>query len=106
MDCRGRWSVDFSAPNWTLNGDGSPDGMEVAKGTSPSNAGESVSRPNIIFFFVDDLGYGDVGCFWQDQKGGTQKFDTPGIDQMAAESAKLTHHYISAPVCAPSRASL
>ena len=80
--------------------------MEVAKGTSPSNAGESVSRPNIIFFFVDDLGSGDVGCFWQDQKGGTQKFDTPGIDQMAAESAKLTHHYISAPVCAPSRASL
>lgn len=88
------------------DGDGSPDGMEVAKGTSPSNAGESVSRPNIIFFFVDDLGYGDVGCFWQDQKSGSQKFDTPGIDQMAAEGAKLTHHYISAPVCAPSRASL
>ncbi|YCM42264.1 sulfatase-like hydrolase/transferase [Verrucomicrobiaceae bacterium 227] len=88
------------------DGDGSPDGLEAGKGTDPSNAGESVSRPNIIFFFVDDLGYGDVGCFWQDQKSGTQKFDTPGIDQMAAEGAKLTHHYISAPVCAPSRASL
>ena len=63
-------------------------------------------RPNIIFFFVDDLGYGDIGCFWQDAKTGTQKFDTPHIDTMAAEGAKLTHHYISASVCAPSRASL
>ena len=63
----------------------------------------SGSRPNIIFFFVDDLGYGDIGCFWQDQKTGTQKFDTPGIDTMAAEGAKMTHHYISASVCAPSR---
>ncbi|MDA7882003.1 sulfatase-like hydrolase/transferase [Akkermansiaceae bacterium] len=86
--------------------DGSPDGLEIEKGTDPQNAAASVSRPNIIFFFVDDLGYGDVGCFWQDQKTGTQKFDTPGIDRMAAEGAKMTHHYISAPVCAPSRASL
>ena len=88
------------------DGDGSPDGLEIEKGTDPNSAAASVSRPNIIFFFVDDLGYGDVGCFWQDQKSGTQKFDTPGIDTMAAEGAKLTHHYISAPVCAPSRASL
>ena len=64
------------------------------------------SRPNIIFFFVDDLGYGDLGCFWQDARASTKKFDTPGLDTMAAQGAKLTHHYISAPVCAPSRASL
>lgn len=63
-------------------------------------------RPNIIFFFVDDLGYGDLGCFWQDQRSGSKKFDTPGIDAMAAAGAKLTHHYVSASVCAPSRASL
>ncbi|MGY8767502.1 MAG: sulfatase-like hydrolase/transferase [Pirellulales bacterium] len=69
-----------------------------------SNA-NAAKQPNIIFILVDDLGYGDIGCFWQDQKTGTQKFDTPGIDQMAAEGMKLTHHYISAPVCAPSRGS-
>ena len=63
-------------------------------------------RPNIIFFFVDDLGYGDLGCFWQDQRASTKKFDTPALDAMAAQGAKLTHHYISAPVCAPSRGSL
>ncbi len=64
------------------------------------------SRPNVIFFFVDDLGYGDLGCFWQDQRSATKKFDTPALDRMAAEGAMLTHHYISASVCAPSRGSL
>lgn len=63
-------------------------------------------RPNIIFFFVDDLGYGDIGCFWQDQRANPKKFDTPTLDTMAAQGAKLTHHYIPAPVCAPSRGSL
>ena len=63
-------------------------------------------RPNIIFFFVDDLGYGDIGCFWQDQRTNPKKFDTPALDTMAAQGAKLTHHYIPAPVCAPSRGSL
>jgi arylsulfatase A-like enzyme len=63
-------------------------------------------QPNIIFFFVDDLGYGDIGCFWQDQRSNPKKFDTPALDAMAAQGAKLTHHYIAAPVCAPSRGSL
>lgn len=86
--------------------DGTPDAMEIAEGLDPNNPAESLDRPNIVFFFVDDLGYGDLGCFWQDQKTGTEKFDTPNIDSMAAAGAKLTHHYVSAPVCAPARASL
>lgn len=86
--------------------DGTPDAMEIAEGLDPNNSAESLDRPNIVFFFVDDLGYGDLGCFWQDQKTGTQKFDTPHIDSMAAAGAKLTHHYVAAPVCAPARASL
>ena len=64
------------------------------------------TKPNIIFFLVDDLGYGDLGCFWQDQRVSSKKFDTPALDRMAAGGAKLTHHYVSASVCAPSRASL
>lgn len=88
------------------DGDGTPDGLEVEKGLNPLDNSDGLDRPNIIFFFVDDLGYGDLGCFWQDSLTGGQKFDTPGIDTMAAEGAKMTHHYISAPVCAPSRASL
>ncbi|MDQ8206389.1 sulfatase-like hydrolase/transferase [Coraliomargarita sp. SDUM461003] len=66
---------------------------------------QASKRPNIIFFLADDLGYGDLGAFWQDQRSGIKKFDRPGLDRMAAEGAKLTHHYIAAPVCAPSPAS-
>ncbi len=87
------------------DGDSLPDGMEVNLGTVPTSAASKVKRPNIIYILVDDLGYGEVGCFWQNQRTGTWKFATPGLDAMAAEGAKLTHHYVGAPICAPSRAS-
>lgn len=85
--------------------DGTPDGLEIAKGLDPNNPDEFLDRPNILFIIVDDLGYGDLGCFWQDQQSGTQKFDTPHIDTLAAAGAKMTHHYVAAAVCVPSRAS-
>ncbi len=56
--------------------------------------------PNFILIFVDNLGYGDVGCF------GSPKHQTPYLDRMAAEGMKLTHCYATAGVCTPSRASL
>lgn len=66
--------------------------------------------PNIIYILTDDLGYGDVGVFFQNQrkiKGDRSEpwVLTPNLDQMASEGAMLTHHYAAAPVCAPSRAS-
>jgi len=68
-------------------------------------------RPNIIYILTDDLGYGDVGSFFQNQR---QKINdrsepwvlTPHLDKMASEGALMPHHYAAAPVCAPSRASL
>lgn len=99
-------TLNTNASTRDTDGDGTSDGLEVEKGLNPLDNSDGLDRPNIIFFFVDDLGYGDLGCFWQDSLAGGQKFDTPGIDTMAAEGAKMTHHYISAPVCAPSRASL
>ena len=62
-------------------------------------------RPNIIFILADDLGYGDVGVLWQNQKEG-KKMKTPYMDQMAHEGMILNRHYCPAPVCAPSRGSL
>ena len=58
------------------------------------------SRPNIVFFLVDDLGFGDLGCY------GNTFCETPNIDLLAREGMRFTNAYASAPVCSPSRASI
>jgi len=68
-------------------------------------------KPNILFILTDDLGYGDLGVFFQNQlrdKGDRSApwHLTPQIDKMAAEGVQLPNYYCPAPVCAPSRASL
>ncbi|YCM47107.1 sulfatase (plasmid) [Verrucomicrobiaceae bacterium 227] len=49
---------------------------------------------------TDDQGYGDLSCY------GGKHIDTPRIDRMAKEGARLTSFYVAAPVCTPSRAAL
>lgn len=56
--------------------------------------------PNFIVFFVDDLGYGDLGCF------GHPTIRTPHLDQMARDGRRMTQFYVAASVCTPSRAGL
>lgn len=63
------------------------------------------AAPNIIFILCDDLGYGDLGVTWQNQREGTKKHLTPNLDQFAEEGVRLERHYCPAPVCAPSRGS-
>ena len=60
----------------------------------------TVTRPNIVLIFADDLGYGELGCY------GQAKIATPHIDRLAREGARFTQFYTAAPVCAPSRAAL
>jgi len=62
-------------------------------------------KPNIIFILTDDLGYGDVGILFQNQREGVQ-IKTPELDRMARAGTILNRHYCPAPICAPSRASL
>lgn len=61
---------------------------------------ETAKKPNIIFFFADDLGYNELGCY------GQKKIKTPHIDQLAVEGMKFTQFYSGQNVCAPSRCAL
>ncbi|HPO16865.1 MAG TPA: arylsulfatase [Candidatus Hydrogenedentes bacterium] len=67
---------------------------------SRSATGAEQRPPNIIFILADDLGYGDLGCYGQTQ------FQTPNLDQMAAEGLRFTDCYAGSTVCAPSRCCL
>ncbi|WP_051299606.1 sulfatase family protein [Arthrobacter castelli] len=57
-------------------------------------------RPNIVLIFMDDMGYGDLGCT------GNQLIKTPRMDQLAADGMMFDHMYSAAPTCTPSRAAL
>ena len=57
-------------------------------------------KPNIIYILADDLGYGDLSC------QGQTHFQTPNIDQLAAEGMTFTQHYAGSTVCSPSRSVL
>ncbi len=57
-------------------------------------------RPNIVVIIADDLGYADLGCY------GGRDIPTPNIDSLAANGARFTNGYVTAPVCSPTRAGL
>ena len=59
-------------------------------------------KPNILFFHVDNLGMGELGCYG----GGILRgADTKRIDKFAKEGLKLTH-YVVEPQCTPTRSAL
>lgn len=57
------------------------------------------NKPNVILIITDDQGYGDVGAH------GNPYINTPNLDQLHAESTRLTNFHVS-PTCAPTRAAL
>lgn len=57
-------------------------------------------KPNVLFFLVDDLGWMDVGY------QGSEFYETPNIDQLAAEGMRFSDAYATHPRCVPSRYSL
>lgn len=66
----------------------------------PYLLGAQVARPNIIYIYADDMGYGELGAY------GQEKIKTPHIDRLAREGIRFTQHYTGAPVCAPARCML
>lgn len=57
-------------------------------------------QPNFIVFFIDDLGWADLGCC------GSVYHQTPHVDQLAAEGVRFVQGYSACTVCSPSRAAL
>jgi arylsulfatase A-like enzyme len=57
------------------------------------------SKPNIILFFVDDLGWSDLGLR-------NPVFESPNIDNLAKAGLSFEQAYIPTPTCSPSRGAL
>jgi arylsulfatase A len=57
-----------------------------------------MSKPNIVYFFVDDMGYGDASCL-----NPNGKIKTPHIDRLASEGMIFTDAHSTSAVCSPSR---
>ncbi|CAN0379579.1 unnamed protein product, partial [Pylaiella littoralis] len=65
-----------------------------------TNGSVNTTRPNVFFFLIDDMGYGDIGY------QSTDLSDlTPNMDALAAGGIKLSNYY-SQPICTPGRGSL
>jgi len=66
-------------------------------GLLAAGAGAKTKRPNFVFIFADDLGWGDLGCY------GNRQIKTPNLDRLAAEGTLFTQFYVNGSVCSPSR---
>lgn len=64
------------------------------------SASAAIDRPNFVFMFADDFGYGDLACY------GHPYAKTPAIDQLASEGTRFTQAYASGPTCMPSRTGI
>lgn len=61
----------------------------------------AANHPNIVFILVDDMGFGDAGCF-----NPHSKIRTPNIDSLAAEGIRFTDAHAPGPLCHMSRYGL
>ena len=72
--------------------------MSVVIGCSTKS--DSIQKPNVIFIYLDDLGYGDVSAY------GATEIATPNMDFLANNGRKFTNGYATSATCTPSRYAL
>jgi len=60
-----------------------------------------MKRPNLVYVFADDMGYGDVSCLNEDAR-----FKTANLDRLAEGGMRCTDAHSSSAVCTPSRYSV
>ena len=59
-----------------------------------------VSKPNIVVFLADDMGWGDSATY------GHELIQTPNLDKLASQGVKFTQCYSACGVCSPSRSAI
>ncbi len=64
------------------------------------------SRPNILFIFIDDIGWGDLSCYGSPVKNKQGQVITPNLDKLASQGIRFTQGYVAAPICSPSRTGM
>jgi len=70
------------------------------------NSSNEISKPNIVLFMVDDLGWQDTSVsFWKNETKFNRLYNTPNMEILANMGVKFTNAYAT-PVCSPSRISL
>ena len=67
---------------------------------SSSQTNNKTVKPNIVFIYLDDLGYGDLSCY------GATAIKTPNIDILANGGVRFTNGYATSATCTPSRYGL
>lgn len=72
----------------------------LALGGAAALNAQQRTRPNIVIFLADDMGYADIGCF------GARDIATPRIDALARGGVRLTECYSNGAVCTPTRCAL
>ena len=60
----------------------------------------AASKPNIVFIFADDWGWGDLSCH------GHPYVKTPNIDRLAKEGTDFHRFTVASGVCSPSRTAV
>ena len=63
---------------------------------------KALTKPNVIIFYVDDLGWQDTEINNLDEPS---PWETPNITKLAKDGMNFTNGYSPAPTCAPSRCS-
>ncbi|MEO6786786.1 MAG: sulfatase-like hydrolase/transferase [Chthoniobacteraceae bacterium] len=74
----------------------------AASGADTAGQGKRADalRPNVLLMFVDNVGYGDLGCY------GNRDAITPRIDRLASEGVRCMDFYVASPSCSPSRGAI
>lgn len=74
--------------------------LPLLLGSSVFAIATAAEKPNIIMIYIDDMGYGDLGCY------GGKYTPTPNIDKIAEDGIRFTQFYVASPISSPSRAGI